>query len=98
MCSALHSFIHSLMEDLVSTFKCQGLVPSIGAAGESIRGIISALKELRGSRGTQVSKQVITNQSCNERRRQAAVGMNGMLYPSQALGVREGTWRECCLS
>lgn len=65
-CSALYSFIHSSMEDFVSTFKCQGLVPSIGAAREGDRDTTSAFKELRSSQGTQVDKQAIVHQSCNE--------------------------------
>ena len=87
MCSAvvLHSFIHSSTEDLVTNCYVPGLIPSTGAATENTTGTVSPLKELRGSRGTWMSKEAIAGQSWNEGRSQrAAVGTNDTLHPSQA--------------
>lgn len=43
--------VQSSIGDLVSTCSVPGLVLSTGAAVESITGIMSVLKKLRGSRG-----------------------------------------------
>ena len=70
----------------MSTCYVPGLIPSTGATMESNRGTTSALKEFRGSRGTEMSKWAILDQRCNEWRRQGAVvGMNETVAPIPGL-------------